>query len=384
MGKAIGFVVGWVIELTTNIITGQSTFSNFLDRVKKLRDYLAETFAPEIQGTKAVIGYLIEKVKEGIEWFLNFINPVNSVKGAIEYARTAFDNFKTKIEEVSEKLITNKDKLQELKDKGDAIRDFFTKNNIFGQTADHAQTLWDKLFNTRTEMKNTEDKAVSLKNWFANNPIFKKATESAELFKAVLDTIKSILDGFKNFTCNIGFNYNSTGDDGGAGAKQQTGSGSTSTTTSSSNNNNKTTTTTTKTGTQSTGQKPNTTQNTTSGRPATTSSSSNGNYGGFGSLQEYIQSQKKKALGGFVPNGDLFIANEKGAEMIGSIGGNTAVANNNQITEAIATATYNAMVRALSENGQNVNIVVEGDGEKMFRVFQKKQREYIKDTGFAY
>lgn len=92
----------------------------------------------------------------------------------------------------------------------------------------------------------------------------------------------------------------------------------------------------------------------------------------------------RRAIGGFVPRGDLFIANEMGAEMIGNIGGNTAVANNNQITEAIATATYNAMARALSENGQNVNIVVEGDGDRMFKVFQKKQREYIRDTGFAY
>lgn len=91
-----------------------------------------------------------------------------------------------------------------------------------------------------------------------------------------------------------------------------------------------------------------------------------------------------RARGGYVPRGDLFFANEKTPEMIGSIGGNTAVANNNQITEAIATATYNAMTRALSENGQNVNIVVEGDGDKMFKVFQRKQREYTRDTGFAY
>ena len=92
----------------------------------------------------------------------------------------------------------------------------------------------------------------------------------------------------------------------------------------------------------------------------------------------------RRATGGFVPRGDLFYANEMGAEMIGNIGGNTAVANNNQITEAIATATYNAMARALSENGQNVNIVVEGDGDKMFKVFQKKQRDWQRTTGLAY
>ena len=92
----------------------------------------------------------------------------------------------------------------------------------------------------------------------------------------------------------------------------------------------------------------------------------------------------RRATGGFVPRGDLFFANEKTPEMIGSIGGNTAVANNNQITEAIATATYNAMTRALSENGQNVNVVVEADGDRMFKVFQKKQRDWQRTTGLAY
>ena len=116
----------------------------------------------------------------------------------------------------------------------------------------------------------------------------------------------------------------------------------------------------------------------------TTSSSSSGQYGGYNTVTEYINAQKKRASGGYVPNGDLFIANEKGAEFVGAIGGNTAVANNNQITEAIAQATYVAMSKALSENGGSVNIVVEGDSDKMFKVFQKKQREYNRDTGFAY
>ena len=70
--------------------------------------------------------------------------------------------------------------------------------------------------------------------------------------------------------------------------------------------------------------------------------------------------------------------------MIGSINCNTAVANNNQITEAIAQATYESMSRALSENNGSVTFVVEGDADRMFRVFQKKQKEYGKQTGLAY
>ena len=102
------------------------------------------------------------------------------------------------------------------------------------------------------------------------------------------------------------------------------------------------------------------------------------------SVSKLVGTGHARANGGYVPKGDLFVANEKTPEMIGHIGGNTAVANNNQITEAIASATYTAMSKALSENNGNVTFVVEGDADKMFKVYQKKQREYQKTTGFAY
>lgn len=86
-----------------------------------------------------------------------------------------------------------------------------------------------------------------------------------------------------------------------------------------------------------------------------------------------------RANGGFVTRGDLFVANERGAEMVGSVNGNTAVANNQMITEAIAEATYRAMSQALSENG--MNITIEGDSDGMFKVLQKKNREYKNMTG---
>lgn len=108
----------------------------------------------------------------------------------------------------------------------------------------------------------------------------------------------------------------------------------------------------------------------------------NGNYSG--PTRKKVVTGHARADGGFVPKGDLFVANEQGAEMIGSVNNRTAVANNEMITEAIATATYNAMSRALSENNGNVTITVEGDGEKMFRVFQKKQREYQRATGLVF
>lgn len=84
------------------------------------------------------------------------------------------------------------------------------------------------------------------------------------------------------------------------------------------------------------------------------------------------------ASGGFVNSGQLFVAREAGAEMVGSIGGRTAVANNDQITEAIASAVYDAMMAA---GGGNVNVTLEGDAKKLFRVVQDEARQYNRKTG---
>lgn len=50
------------------------------------------------------------------------------------------------------------------------------------------------------------------------------------------------------------------------------------------------------------------------------------------------------ASGGFPEMGELFVANEAGPEFIGSIGGRTAVANNDQIVDGIATGVATAMM----------------------------------------
>lgn len=55
------------------------------------------------------------------------------------------------------------------------------------------------------------------------------------------------------------------------------------------------------------------------------------------------------ANGGFPEKGDLFIANEREPELIGSMGNRSVVANNAQITEGIAEASYSGMKRALQE-----------------------------------
>lgn len=58
---------------------------------------------------------------------------------------------------------------------------------------------------------------------------------------------------------------------------------------------------------------------------------------------------KEYAAGGFPSQGSLFIAGESGAEMVGQIGNRTAVANNDQIVQGIASgvASANAQQNAL-------------------------------------
>lgn len=56
------------------------------------------------------------------------------------------------------------------------------------------------------------------------------------------------------------------------------------------------------------------------------------------------------ASGGFPNEGQMFIARERGPEMVGSIGGRTAVANNDQIVQAVSDGVYNAVTAAMGNS----------------------------------
>lgn len=87
-------------------------------------------------------------------------------------------------------------------------------------------------------------------------------------------------------------------------------------------------------------------------------------------------------FGGFPTPGQLFVANEPGnPEMIGSIGGRTAVANNEQITEAIAAAVYNAVVSAQAQQADRpiqINETINLDGRAVYR----NQRQVERAQGY--
>ena len=85
------------------------------------------------------------------------------------------------------------------------------------------------------------------------------------------------------------------------------------------------------------------------------------------------------ASGGFPTPGQLFIANEPGnPEMIGSIGGRTAVANNDQITQGIAQAVYQAFVAAQNEGSQqpiDLTVTTVLDGRTVYRNQERVRQE---------
>jgi hypothetical protein len=59
------------------------------------------------------------------------------------------------------------------------------------------------------------------------------------------------------------------------------------------------------------------------------------------------------ASGGFPSEGQLFFANEAGPEMVGTMGGRTAVANNDQIVEGIRQGVYDAVSAAMAQNNSD-------------------------------
>lgn len=92
------------------------------------------------------------------------------------------------------------------------------------------------------------------------------------------------------------------------------------------------------------------------------------------------------ANGGFPDAGQLFIANESGPEMVGSIGGKTAVANNDQIVEAIAQGVFRAVTEAMNGNSGNrkQEIVIYLDGKAMARRLYPYNQEVAREHGGSF
>ncbi|MCQ4637018.1 hypothetical protein NE619_09770 [Anaerovorax odorimutans] len=71
----------------------------------------------------------------------------------------------------------------------------------------------------------------------------------------------------------------------------------------------------------------------------------------------YIPGIPHFATGGFPDKGDVFVANEAGPEMVGTLGGRTAVANQNQITAGIKAAVMSTLRGPFSSLKSSVDAV---------------------------
>ena len=90
------------------------------------------------------------------------------------------------------------------------------------------------------------------------------------------------------------------------------------------------------------------------------------------------------AKGGFPNEGQLFVAREAGAEMVGNIGRRTAVANNDQIVSAVSDGVYRAVMSAMSNKdgvSGDINITINMDGDVVYRNVVKKNKEVVRATG---
>lgn len=91
----------------------------------------------------------------------------------------------------------------------------------------------------------------------------------------------------------------------------------------------------------------------------------------FGGLHPYLF-----ANGGFPDEGSLFFAGEQGAELVGTMGGRTAVANNQEITEGIRQAVYDAMTASNANGNNDVSVRVYLDSREIKAGQQRLNRAW--------
>lgn len=93
------------------------------------------------------------------------------------------------------------------------------------------------------------------------------------------------------------------------------------------------------------------------------------------------------ASGGFPETGEYFLARESGPEMVGRIGSQNAVVNNDQIVTAISQAVYNAIISAGSvRSGESQKVGIEAEdvtlsGDIIFRSFVRAHNDYVYANG---
>ena len=95
---------------------------------------------------------------------------------------------------------------------------------------------------------------------------------------------------------------------------------------------------------------------------------------------------KKYAVGGLPNMGQMFVAREAGPELVGTLGGHTAVMNNDQIVSSVSYGVAQAVKEVIQPlvkmgGGNNRPIQISLDGKVIFDSTRQSAREYFNRTG---
>lgn len=93
---------------------------------------------------------------------------------------------------------------------------------------------------------------------------------------------------------------------------------------------------------------------------------------------------QRYAAGGIPDYGQLFWAREAGPELVGTLGGHTAVMNNDQIVASVSAGVYQAVKSAMN-NGQggsgNIHLTINLDGKVVYDNVRSRATDYFNRTG---
>jgi hypothetical protein len=88
------------------------------------------------------------------------------------------------------------------------------------------------------------------------------------------------------------------------------------------------------------------------------------------------------AQGGVVDAGQLFVAREAGAELVGNVGRKTAVMNNDQIVDSVSRGVYQAVVAAMGNSRGDQVVEAKVNDKVLFEVLVSRARQETIRTGY--
>jgi phage-related protein len=87
------------------------------------------------------------------------------------------------------------------------------------------------------------------------------------------------------------------------------------------------------------------------------------------------------AQGGVVDSGQMFVAREAGAELVGNVGRKTAVMNNDQIVDSVSRGVYQAVVAAMGSSRGDQVVEAKVNDKVLFEVLVSRARQETVRTG---